>query len=435
MANPEPSQQTLIGVARMSLFKPVSFSELISDRELGKKTPVDIYASSADRIGEIEEQVQAFEHLAIDKTIISNGKPLSGIAVGIKDIFDTYDMPTSYGSSIYKGHQPKVDSAIVSMLRSKGANIIGKTTTTEFAFFKPTKTKNPNNLQYSPGGSSAGSAAAVAAGMVSIAIGTQTGGSIIRPASFCGVAGFKPSYRILPTVGMKYFAQNLDTVGVFGKSIADISHFLTLLTDRDLSIEDRNPSEIRIGLYASAISDEASDEMKQALERATELTKQAGIKIVEIAEPAELRKAYEAHVIVQNFEAAQTCASDYALFKDQMSTELIETLEAGAKISPQKYDAARRASKIARRKTQDIFSEVDILLAPSAPSFAPIGFDGTGVPTFNKLWTLLGTPSANIAGLRAKNGMPLGIQAIGKFGSDKNLLSIAHKIEAIINNN
>lgn len=419
----------------MSLFKPVSFSELISDRELGKTTPNEIHASSVNRIGEIEDKVQAFEHLPTNQTAASKGKPLSGIAVGVKDIFDTYDMPTSYGSSIYKDHQPKVDAAIVSMLRAKGASIIGKTTTTEFAFFKPTQTKNPNNLEYSPGGSSAGSAAAVAAGMVSIAIGTQTGGSMIRPASFCGVAGFKPSYRILPTVGMKYFSQNLDTVGVFGKSISDISHFLTLLTDRDLSIKDIDPRDIRVGIYNSAISEDASEEMKQAVERATELAEQAGFKIVHVTEPSELRKAYEAHVTVQNFEAAQTCASDYALFKDQMSTKLIETLEAGAKISPQEYDAARRASKIARRKTQNIFAEVDILLAPSAPSFAPIGFDSTGIATFNKLWTLLGTPSVNIAGLRAKNGMPLGIQAIGKFGSDKNLLSIAHKFEVAINNN
>lgn len=418
----------------MSLFNPTSFSELISERELGKKTPKEMYDLSAGRIDETEHKIQAFEHLAVSEASFSEGKPLSGITVGVKDIFDTHDMPTSYGSCIYKDHKPMVDSAIVSMLRAKGASIIGKTTTTEFAFFRPTKTKNPNDLEYSPGGSSAGSAAAVAAGMVPIAIGTQTGGSMIRPASFCGVAGFKPSYRILPTVGMKYFSQNLDTVGVFAKSISDISHFLMLLTDRDLAIENINPQDIRIGLYESSISDQASEDMKRALECAIQLAEQARFKIVNVSEPDELRKAYEAHVIVQNFEAAQNCASDYALFKDKMSAKLIETIEMGSKISPQEYDAARRSSKIARRKVQDIFAEVDILLTPSAPSFAPIGFDGTGVPTFNKLWTLLGTPSVNIAGLRASNGMPLGIQAIGKFGSDKKLLSIAHKIEAAINN-
>lgn len=422
-------------MANISLFNPVSFSELILDREAGKKTSEEMYVSSVNRVSEVETQIRAFQHLAINETAVSNDKPLSGIAVGVKDIFDTYDMPTSYGSSIYQSHQPKVDAAIVSMLRAKGASIIGKTTTTEFAFFKPTKTKNPNNLEYSPGGSSAGSAAAVAAGMVPIAIGTQTGGSMIRPAAFCGVAGFKPSYRVLPTVGMKYFSQNLDTVGAFGKSISDISHFLTLFTDRDLSIEDRDSRDIRIGIYYSAISDEASGEMKQAMQRAIQLIEQAGFNIAKVIEPDELRKAYEAHVIVQNFEAAQSCASDYTLFKKQMSTRLIETIETGAKISPQDYDKARRVSKIARRKTQDIFADVDVLLTPSAPSFAPIGFNSTGVATFNKLWTLLGTPSANIAGLRAQNGLPLGIQAIGKFGSDKNLLSIAHKIESAINSN
>lgn len=419
----------------MSLFQPVSFSELIADRKLGRKTPNEIFASSLNRISETEQQVQAFKHLATSKRVLTEGYSISGIAVGVKDIFDTYDMPTTYGSSIYDGHQPKVDAAIVSMLRAKGANIIGKTTTTEFAFFKPTKTKNPNNLEYSPGGSSAGSAAAVAAGMVPVAIGTQTGGSIIRPASFCGVAGFKPSYRILPTVGMKYFSQNLDTAGVFAKSISDIAHFLTLLTDRDLGIEEINPQDIRIGIYKSAISKEASEEMRNVLERAAHIAQQAGFKIIDIEEPKELRKAYEAHEIVQRFEAAQTCASDYALFKEKLSDKLVETLEAGAQISPREYDLARRTSKIARRKSQDVFAQADILLTPSAPSFAPIGFDTTGVATFNKLWTLLGTPSVNIAGLHATNGMPLGIQAIGKFGSDQKLLSIAYKIEAAINNN
>jgi Asp-tRNA(Asn)/Glu-tRNA(Gln) amidotransferase A subunit family amidase len=418
----------------MSLFKPVSFSELISERELGKTSPEEMLALSVSRVGEIEEQVQAFEHFANDDIEITNNKPLSGISVGVKDIFDTYNMPTSYGSTIYERHRPKIDAAIVSMLRAKGASIIGKTTTTEFAFFKPTKTKNPNNLEYSPGGSSAGSAAAVASGMTSVAIGTQTGGSMIRPASFCGVAGFKPSYRMLPTVGMKYFAQTLDTVGVYGKSIADISHFLTLLTDRHLSVIDINPKDIRIGIYSSIISQEASEEMKQALQHAAQIVEQTGFTVVNITEPDELRKAYNAHEIIQNFEAAQSCASDYVLFKDQLSDKLARTIETGANISPQEYDAARRASKIARRKTQDIFAQVDILLTPSAPSSAPIGFKTTGIATFNKLWTLLGTPSVNIAGLRAKNGMPLGIQAIGKFGSDQKLLSIAHIIETAIRN-
>lgn len=413
----------------MSLFAPQSLRAYLHDRDQNKVDPDDILQRSWNRVDEVEQSVQAFACLS-DKTHSAAKGPLAGIAVGVKDIFDTYDLPTAYGSEIYQNNQPKVDAAIVAMLRSKGASIIGKTTTTEFAFFKPTKTKNPNNLDYSPGGSSAGSAAAVAAGMVAAAIGTQTGGSMVRPAAFCGVAGFKPSYRILPTTGMKYFAQSLDTAGTFAKSVADVATFTSLLTDRDLEIEELNPSDIRIGIYQNDILSEASDDMIAAFKQAAKAAETAGFKLVNLDEPAELKTAHELHSTIQCFEAAQALGPEFALYPDLLSDKIKEAINEGMAITPAEYDNARRSAKNARRKTHSLYDDVDVILTPSAPGAAPKGFATTGNATFNKLWTLMGSPCVNIPAFRDGNNMPLGIQAVGKFGRDKQTLSIAHALQA-----
>lgn len=413
----------------MSLFAPQSVLSNLLDRDQNNFDPDKILQRSWDRVGEAEISVQAFACLS-DKRQTTDKGPLSGIAVGVKDIFDTYDLPTAYGSEIYQNNQPKVDAAIVAMLRSKGASIIGKTTTTEFAFFKPTKTKNPNNIDYSPGGSSAGSAAAVAAGMVAAAIGTQTGGSMVRPAAFCGVAGFKPSYRILPTTGMKYFAQSLDTAGTFAKTVADVATFTSLLTDRDLEIEEISPSDIRVGIYQNDILSEASDDMIAAFEQAAKAAETAGFKLVNLDEPAELKKAHELHSTIQCFEAAQALGPEFALYPELLSEKIKEAINEGIAISPAEYDNARRSAKNARCKTHSLYDEVDVILTPSAPGAAPKGFATTGNATFNKLWTLMGSPCVNIPAFRDGNNMPLGIQAVGKFGRDKQTLSIAHALQA-----
>lgn len=412
----------------MSLFAPQSFTKFIQDRDEKGVSSIELLARSRNRIDDIETEVHAFANLAGHTQEPLKG-PLSGIAVGVKDIFDTFDLATEYGSAIYQGYLPKVDAAIVSMLRAKGASIIGKTTTTEFAFFKPTKTKNTNNLEYSPGGSSAGSAAAVASGMVTAAIGTQTGGSIIRPASFCGVTGYKPSYRILPTTGMKYFAQTLDTAGLFAKSVSDVAHFASLLTDRDLAVVPINPKDIRVGIYRNDILSQASSDMTNALHKATKAASSAGFDVVEIDEPSELRDAHNIHEIIQCFEAAQTCRSDLDLFEHLLSDKLKATLIKGMAITPQEYDSTRRIAKKARKATRPLYDKVDVLLTPSAPGAAPIGFDTTGIATFNKLWTLIGSPCVNISGFHDTKNMPLGIQAVGRFGDDKRTLSIASSIE------
>lgn len=414
----------------MSFFAPQSIKSYLQDRDQHGVDARDLLRRSRARIKEIENDVEAFVCLS-DKDVTQANGPLSGIAVGVKDIFDTHDLPTAYGSEIYNAHQPRVDAAIVTMLRAKGAAIIGKTTTTEFAFFKPTKTKNPNNIEYSPGGSSAGSAASVAAGMVTAAIGTQTGGSMIRPAAFCGIAGFKPSYRILPTTGMKYFSQSLDTAGTFAKSIADLATFTHLLTDRDLEINEINPKDIRIGIYQNDVLSEASADMVNALEKAASIAEQAGFNVAKLGEPAELNKAHSLHTTIQCFEAAQTLGSEFDLYPELLSDGLKEAILEGKAIHPDEYDNARRSAKNARRKTHALYDDVDVILTPSAPGSAPYGFATTGIATFNKLWTLMGSPCVNIPAFRDGNNMPLGIQAVGKFGQDKKTLSIAHALEQI----
>jgi Asp-tRNA(Asn)/Glu-tRNA(Gln) amidotransferase A subunit family amidase len=211
----------------------MSLAALVRARNAGKANPELMVALCHDAIARKDRRIRAFAHVSEAAPAQAAG-PLAGIAIGVKDILDTFDQPTAYGSPVYEGHQPRVDAAIVDLARRKGATIIGKTATTEFAFFSPAATVNPHNSSHTPGGSSSGSAAAVAAGMIPAAIGTQTGGSVVRPAAFCGIAGYKPSYRLLPATGMKHFAPSLDTVGLFAAGVEDVALFAALLTGRDL---------------------------------------------------------------------------------------------------------------------------------------------------------------------------------------------------------
>src|SRR5262245_29181213 len=227
--------------------------------------------------------------------------PLRGLPVGIKDIFDTADFTTSYGSSIYAGHRPKADSAMVSLVRRAGGIVPGKTVTTEFASLVPAGTRNPRNPAHTPGGSSSGSAAAVAAGMLPLALGSQTGGSVIRPAAFCGVAGFKPSFRLLPTVGMKCFSWSLDTVGLFAKGVADVAFAAAAITGRDLRVDERSPAMPVIAIVR-AHWDKASAAMQDAVERAARAAETAGAKIRELELPPIFAEATDAHRTIADYE-------------------------------------------------------------------------------------------------------------------------------------
>lgn len=414
----------------------LSARTILSDIASAKTTPLDAVAASLDAIDRLDAGIGAFAARG-DRTAVLDDAgratgPLAGIAVGIKDIFDTWDLETTYGSDIFAGHRPANDAALVALLRAAGATVVGKTVTTEFAYLAPAGTRNPRNPEHTPGGSSSGSAAAVAAGMVPAAIGTQTGGSVIRPASFCGVAAFKPSFRLLPTTGMKTFSWSLDTAGLFAARVADLGILAAGITGRALGVEPVDPASLRIGVYRSAVDGEASQAMQAAVAHAGEIAERAGASVVDLTEPLELTEGRLAHGTVQDYEAGIALADDLIRHGDRMSAVLRATLEAGRAIAPELYDAQRAIARRARKRATGLFQDVDVLLAPSAAGAAPQGLASTGSPIFNKLWTLTGNPCVNVPGLLDPSGLPLGLQVICRFGRDRLALSVGGWLEALV---
>lgn len=403
--------------------------------EAGERTPREAVEAALNAIAAADMGVGAFEHVGDRAALLAGAArsegPLAGISVGVKDIFDTHDMPTGHGTSIHAGRIPFSDASIVAMLRRAGATIVGKTVTTAYAFLDPAGTRNPLNPLHTPGGSSSGSAAAVAAGMIPAAIGTQTGGSVIRPAAFCGVSGYKPSFRLVPTVGLKTFSWTLDTVGFFAAKAEDVAAVAAAATGRELTVQLFEDDLPRIGIYRSGVWDEASADMRDALTKLAERAGHAGATITEIAEPAELTAAREAHSTIQNFEAALALSDEFDRFGDRMSEKLVEALRSGRNTSPQQYDQARRIARRARTLTHSLFETVDVLLTPSAPGAAPVGLESTGSPIFNKLWTLTGNPCVNLTAGYATGGVPLGVQTVAAFGQDRTALSVAHWLERL----
>ena len=282
--------------------------------------------------------------------------PLRGIAVGVKDIIDTADMPTEMGSPIYAGWRPKADAPIVTALARAGATPIGKTATTPFAHLDPTPTRNPRNPGHTPGGSSSGSAAAVGAGMVPLALGTQTGGSIIRPASFCGCAAIKPSYRLIPTVGVKCFSWALDTVGMFAATVPDVAYALAAVTGRaEFRIDGDTPPAPRIGVVTQDFAGPPEPDSAAALEAAAKAAETAGASVREIALPAVLGEAWTIHPTLQDYEARQALAWEYATHRDLVAPQLRKLLDEAQAIEPRRYDEARRTARRARGALGEIF--------------------------------------------------------------------------------
>ena len=406
--------------------------------EDGELTPAQAVDLCADAIAKRESEVGAFVTLDIEATRKAaqvpglKNKPLRGLPVALKDIFDTADMPTEYGSPIYAGHRPKADASLVALIRRSGGTLLGKTVTTEFAHLDPGKTRNPRNLAHTPGGSSSGSAAGVAAGFFPIATGTQTGGSVIRPASFCGVAGFKPSYRLLPSVGMKCVSWHLDTAGLFAASVADVAFAAAAISDRDLRVDGRKPSSPRIGVLRDQPWAAASDDMKAAVDHIARAASTANARVRDIKLAPVLASAFRAHATIQAYEAARSLASEYERFKDKLANGVLELVESGFAISADSYDEARRTASQARRALLDLMADVDVILSPSAPGAPPKGLGSTGSSTFNRLWTLMGTPCVNVPGLTDADDLPLGVQVIGCFGSDRATLEAALFVESLM---
>ncbi len=415
-------------VAFLRMTPMISLAELLGRMEGGELSPEAALAQSVQAIAAREQGVGAFVCRAEHPRAASQGR-LRGIAVGIKDIIDTADFPTEMGSSIYRGWRPRADAAVVAMLKQAGATVIGKTTTTAFAANDPTATLNPHHSGHTPGGSSSGSAAAVGAGMIPLALGTQTGGSVIRPASFCGVAAIKPSHRLLPTVGVKCYSWTLDCVGLFAAGVEDLAQALSAMTGRTELLGDAAGEPPRIGLLTQDFAGEPEAAGWQALRRAATAAERAGASIRPLALPEIAAEAWRVHPIIQQFEAHLAFAWEYRTHRDALPPLLRARLDRTADLEPSVYDSARSTANRARRAIADVFAQVDALLTFSAPGAAPKGLASTGDPRFNRLWTLLGVPCVNVPADVAEGGLPVGVQVIARFGDDAGALRAARFIE------
>ncbi|HJY17453.1 MAG TPA: amidase [Xanthobacteraceae bacterium] len=405
--------------------------------EAGELTPRNAVELCAEAIAAREKDVGAFAVLDLDAARCAADAPgvaalpLRGMPVAFKDIFATADLPTQYGSPIYAGYRPPADASAVALTRRAGGVVIGKTVTTQFASLVPSVTCNPHNLAHTPGGSSAGSAAAVAAGFVPITFGTQTAGSVIRPAAFCGVAGFKPSYRLIPMVGVKDVSWHLDTAGLFGAGVADVAFAAAAVLDRDLRVDRAAPAAPRIALTRTHLWQEASTAMQKAVETAGRVAAAAGAKVTELTLPPILEDAYEAQYTIQDYENVRALAFEYDRHRDRIDPMLREHLTAALAITADQYDAARRTASRGRQALADAMADFDVILTPSAPGAAPAGLGATGNPMFNRLWTLMGAPCVNVPGMR-ESELPLGVQIVGRFGRDRLTLEAALFVEQAI---
>ena len=415
----------------------LSALDLVRRVESGELTPRALIDLCAEAIAAREKEIGAFVTLDLDAARGAAADthlaatPLRGLPVAFKDIYDTADFPTQYGSPIYAGYRPRADAAAVALARRAGAIVIGKTVTTEFASLVPSPTRNPHNSAHTPGGSSSGSAAAVAAAMVPIAFGTQTAGSVIRPAAFCGVTGFKPSYRLIPLVGVKAVSWHLDTGGLFGAGVADVAFAEAAIFGRDLRVDRATPAPPRIALVRSHLWPKTSAAMGNALESAARIAEAAGAKVTDVTLPPLVEDAWSAQFVIQDYETFLSTAFEYDRHRDAIGKQLREQLDRAAAITADEYDAARRIASRGRQVLADTMADHDVILTPSAPGAAPHGLGATGDPAFNRLWTLMGTPCVNVPGLY-ENELPLGVQIVGRFGRDRAALEAALFLERAI---
>ncbi len=352
---------------------------------------------------------------------------LNSFTVGVKDIIDVEGLPTRCGSAIYEHAAPAtVDAACVALMRNAGATIIGKTVTTELATFVPSVTLHPVNAAHTPGGSSAGSAAAVGAGQVRIAIGTQTAGSILRPAAYCGVFGFKPSFDVVPRIGVKVQSETLDTVGVFARGVEDCGAWLSAMTgEQAASVQSTAP--LRIAFISNHL-EHASADMRDALARAADALKRAGHVVSDYALPSPLASMHEHQRVIQNYESARAYTPERTTHRALLAPALATMLDEGATIPRATYLQSVRIAESARAQADELLREYDVWLMPAAPSAAPLGLASTGDPIFNRLASVVHTPAISVPAYRDAHGMPLGLQLIGARFADAALLANAATI-------
>jgi amidase len=381
------------------------------------------------RIAEEDPRLGAFEHvdprlaLAAARRIdgMREKPPLAGLPVAVKDIFDTADLPTERGSEAFRGRRPARDAGVVARLRAAGAVIVGKTVTTELAFYRPGKTVNPHDATRTPGGSSSGSAAAVAAGLVPAAIGTQTAGSIIRPASFCGVVGFKPTFGAVPMDGVSPFAPSLDTFGLF---LRDLEALPLLLEAAGVAVAAPPPRRPpRLALCRTEQWPLAEPSTQAAVEDAAARLARAGAPVEELDLGPEFAGLADAQRTIMAAEGARTLREIRARHAPLLSAVLLDFLAEGERVTPEREAAARAQAERCRARLPGVFARFDALLTPAALGEAPVGLASTGDPAFDRIWTLLGTPCASLPLARGPAGLPVGVQVVGAPAADGALVA------------
>jgi Asp-tRNA(Asn)/Glu-tRNA(Gln) amidotransferase A subunit family amidase len=386
-------------------------------------------ADALARLRAADASLHAFAALLDDEAATRQARelpagPLAGQWVAVKDIFDTAGLPTAYGSPIYAGHRPAMDAALVGVVRRAGGLVIGKSVTTEFAFLQPAATHNPAAPGCTPGGSSAGSAAAVAAGLVPFAIGSQTGGSTVRPASYCGIAGFKPTFGMLPTAGMKPFSWSLDTVGLFARTVEDVAVFAQAVSGGRIAAPVAHAQRPwTFGVPASYPWGAMSASAAKALERGVAALRAAGARVVECTLPPWAGDAFHAHDAVQGWEAVRALRREMDERGSQLSPLLRDYLAGALKVTDAHYATAQAAAAVARARCDEWLEGIDVLLTPGAPDEPPEGYASTGASTFNRAWTLLATPCLNVPGATGVNGRPMGLQVIAPRAMDDRCLA------------
>jgi Asp-tRNA(Asn)/Glu-tRNA(Gln) amidotransferase A subunit family amidase len=403
----------------------------------GTLRPEALMEACLARIAAREPEVRAFAYLAPDQArraaMAASAGPLHGLPIGVKDVLDTADMPSEYGSPIWRGWRPRADCAAVASARAAGGVAIGKTVTTEFATRKPGATANPRGLGHTPGGSSSGSAAGVAAGFFPLGYGTQTAGSIIRPAAYCGVVGYKPSFGMISRIGMKIMSDSLDTVGVLARSVADCALFAGAVSGRDLGDPDRKADRApRIGICRSPTWDQAQPETVALLERIATAIGRAGAAVSERELPRAIAALTTAHPIVMNNESARALGWELAAARDQISEGLRERLDFGLARSEAELAEAYAVFAEAPAAFPAATEGLDVLVTPSAPGQAPAGLAWTGDPAFNFIWTSLHVPCVTVPAGEGPDGLPLGIQIVGRQGEDRAVLAWAQWVAAAI---
>ena len=396
----------------------------------GKLTSEALVAACLDRVRQREDEVRAWAcidgELALRQARQCDKETprsrLHGIPLGVKDVIDTCDLPTEYGSPIYPGHRPVSDAACVAQARKLGGVIFGKTVSTEFATRHPNKTRNPRNLEHTPGGSSSGSAAAVADCMVPIAFGTQTSASIIRPAAYCGVVGYKPTFGLLNRAGLKMLAESLDTLGTLTRSVADAALIAEELSGMPAtSFDEVKTLRPRIGLCRTPYWNQADAASHANFERAASTLAAAGAAVVEVELGSEFAALAETQITVSGYEFSRALSHERMRFPELISASLTARISAGLNVTRAQYEAGQALAIRCRARLADMLKQHAVLLAPSATGEAPPGLASTGDPVFGLMWSLLHVPCMTLPCGVGPAGLPLGVQAVGSHGGDSAL--------------